>query len=45
MKYEDKDAVANSEVQVNGRSGGIDWNDFNYPCLLKMFHFSRNELP
>ena len=23
----------------------IDWNDFNYPCCLKLFHFDSDETP
>lgn len=44
MKYEENDAVSNSEANMNGQTA-INWNDFNYPCLLKMFHFKRSELP
>jgi len=45
MKYEVNDALPNSESNVNGQGSAINWNDFNYPCLLKMFHFTRKELP
>ena len=25
-------------------NSGINWNDFNYPPLLKLIHYKRNEL-
>ena len=29
----------------HGEHKKIDWNDFNYPCCLKLFHFDADETP
>ena len=23
----------------------VDWNDYNYPCLIKIFHYDSDETP
>ena len=43
MKYVTSE-IASSEGSI-AKSGSIDWNDFNYPCCLKIFHFNPDETP
>lgn len=43
MKYMASEVVS-SEGSMS-KSGNIDWNDFNYPCLLKIVHFNPDETP
>jgi hypothetical protein len=42
MKYTKPDSDAGSE---NIESKKIDWNDFNYPICLKIFHYNSDETP
>ena len=37
MKYVTSEAVS-SEGSV-AKAGNIDWNDFNYPILIKLYHY------
>jgi hypothetical protein len=41
MKYVTNEA--SSEVAQN--NGEIDWNDFNYPICLKIYHYNSEETP
>ena len=43
MKYVTKEVT--SEATVTNNSNQIDWNDFNYPVCLKVFHFNQDETP
>ncbi len=43
MKYVSKE-VATSEASVANKSQ-IDWNDFNYPICLKIYHYDATETP
>jgi hypothetical protein len=47
MKYvaSDDKALSDTNVNNNGQSGQINWNDLNYPCLLKLFHYTRADVP
>ena len=43
MKYAAKsDADVNSDNQETHK---INWNDYNYPICLKIFHYDPNETP
>jgi hypothetical protein len=47
MKYMMKSEVK-SDIDThseNLESKKIDWNDFNYPCCLKIFHYDADETP
>lgn len=39
MKYMKSDSGSDKA------EGKIDWNDFNYPCLLKIFHYDSDQTP
>ena len=43
MKYVASEVVS-SEGSVANR-GNIDWNDFNYPLLIKIYHYDPTETP
>lgn len=43
MKYVTSEAVS-SEGSV-AKQSNIDWNDFNYPCLIKLYHYNPDETP
>lgn len=43
MKYVSSEN-ATSEASVANK-GQIDWNDFNYPICLKLFHYDSTETP
>ena len=43
MKYISKDGTG-SDSQVAGKDQ-IDWNDFNYPICLKIYHYDSDETP
>lgn len=34
-----------TDSQMQPATGQINWNDFNYPPLLKLFRFKRSEIP
>ena len=42
MKYVASEAVSSESV---ANKSNIDWNDFNYPCLIKIYHYSPEETP
>jgi hypothetical protein len=37
--------VGGSSSSSTKRGSGIDWNNFNYPPLLTLFHYDSSELP
>lgn len=39
------DAATHSEDANLEQPKKIDWNDFNYPICLKIFHFNPDETP
>jgi hypothetical protein len=43
MKYLSKEPTG-SETGVNGKQE-VDWNDFNYPICLKIYHYDSDETP
>ena len=43
MKYVTSEAVSSEGSDAN--KGNIDWNDFNYPCLIKIYHYNPEETP
>lgn len=43
MKYMTSEAVGSEGSMA--KNGNIDWNDFNYPCCLKIFHYEASETP
>ena len=43
MKYVTSEAVSSEGSVAN--KGNIDWNDFNYPCLIKIYHYDPKETP
>lgn len=43
MKYVTSEAVS-SDGSV-AKSGNINWNDFNYPICLKIYHYDPQETP
>jgi hypothetical protein len=45
MSYAPSDDKGLSETNVNAQSNQINWNDFNYPCLLKLFHYTQADVP
>jgi hypothetical protein len=42
MKYMKSEAETHSE---NLESKKVDWNDFNYPCCIHLFHYNPEETP
>lgn len=44
MKYVASE-VASSGEDMNGGNKKVDWNDFNYPVCLKVFHYTPEETP
>lgn len=34
-----------SDNQINPANNSINWNDFNYPICLKLFHYDRTKVP
>jgi hypothetical protein len=44
MKYMSSDVGSNNETAVETIKK-IDWNDFNYPICLKIFHYDAEETP
>lgn len=42
MKYVKEDADAHSD---NLSTKKIDWDDYNYPICLKIFHYNADETP
>lgn len=43
MKYVASEVVSSEGSVAN--KGNIDWNDFNYPCLIKIYHYNPDETP
>lgn len=43
MKYLSKEPTG-SETGVSGKQE-VDWNDFNYPICLKIYHYDSDETP
>jgi hypothetical protein len=41
MKYVSKSETGSENLDDKK----INWNDFNYPCLLKIFHYDADETP
>lgn len=40
MKY-----MSSEQGSEGGHNKKIDWNDYNYPCLIKIFHYDSDETP
>lgn len=43
MKYVSKEATGSESSVAN--KDQIDWNDFNYPICLKIYHYDSDETP
>ena len=41
MKY----MSSENNSDAGARNKKIDWNDYNYPCCLKIFHYDSDQTP
>ena len=47
MKYMTKAAseIASSDSSLTNNNNNIDWNNFNYPVCVKLYHYDPSETP
>lgn len=44
MKYFGSEVGSKNE-EMSKESKKVNWNDFNYPCCLRIFHYDSEETP